>query len=65
MLITKVEVENTPSRRAVEKADFRAASVMQLRRRGWRERVRFERQQTGLTPEEEKTEAELERRLAR
>ncbi|MDX6582345.1 MAG: hypothetical protein QOI10_1529 [Solirubrobacterales bacterium] len=36
VLITKVEVENVPSRRAVEKAGFVGAGEMRLRRRGLR-----------------------------
>jgi GNAT superfamily N-acetyltransferase len=65
MLITKVEVENEPSRRAVEKAGFRGASVMHLRCRGWRERVSFDGQSATLNPAEEAVSAELERALAR
>lgn len=38
-MITKVQVENTPSRRAVEKAGFQEAGVMRLRRLGPRARV--------------------------
>jgi RimJ/RimL family protein N-acetyltransferase len=38
-MVTKVEVENTPSRRAVEKAGFREAGIMRFRRRPWRSAV--------------------------
>jgi GNAT superfamily N-acetyltransferase len=35
LMVTKVEVDNTPSRRAVEKAGFREVGLMQFRRRLW------------------------------
>lgn len=65
MLITKVTVENIPSRRAVEKAGFRAAGVMHLRRRGAREHVTFERGELDLSESERETLEHLERSLAR
>jgi len=65
VLITKVEVENGPSRRAVEKAGFREACLMRLRRRGRRETVTLERLPTQLTPEEQGAEGHLERSLRR
>jgi GNAT superfamily N-acetyltransferase len=65
MLITKVTVENVPSRRAVEKAGFRAAGVMHLRRRGTREHVTFERGEVDLDESERETIEYLERSLAR
>ncbi len=49
VLITKVEVENVPSRKAVEKAGFLPAAVMHLRRRGPVEHVEFDREDTELT----------------
>jgi GNAT superfamily N-acetyltransferase len=41
-LVTKVEVENVPSRRAVEKAGFREIALMRLRRIARRRRVDVE-----------------------
>jgi GNAT superfamily N-acetyltransferase len=41
-IITKVTVENTPSRRAVEKAGFEAVALMHFRRRGRRSRTWLE-----------------------
>jgi RimJ/RimL family protein N-acetyltransferase len=41
-LITKVEVDNIPSRRAVEKVGFRAVSLMDFVRVGGRGRTRVE-----------------------
>ena len=38
-MITKVAVDNQPSRRAVEKAGFEPAVVMRMRRIGWRSRT--------------------------
>ena len=64
-LITKVGVENVPSRKAVTKAGFREASVMHLRRRGPRERVSIEREPTELSPAAERASAAIERALAR
>lgn len=65
VLITKVEVENAPSRRAFENAGFRAASEMRLRRRGVRTRVSIARTATELTESEARAEAWLERTLRR
>jgi RimJ/RimL family protein N-acetyltransferase len=65
MLITKVAVENTPSRRAVEKAGFRPAGEMRLHRRGFRTRVSVSSTAAELTGPEARTEAELERGLRR
>jgi L-amino acid N-acyltransferase YncA len=65
VLITKVEVENGPSRRAVEKAAFREAGLMRLRRRGRRETVTLEQLPTQLSPEEDGAEGHLERSLRR
>jgi RimJ/RimL family protein N-acetyltransferase len=65
VLITKVEVENVPSRRAVEKAGFRAASVMHLRRRGLREHVDFEWTAHELNAAEHETAEQIERSLRR
>lgn len=65
VLITKVEVDNVPSRRAVEKGGFRTASVMHFRRRGPRERVLFEPGADDLTPAERETAEQLERTLTR
>jgi RimJ/RimL family protein N-acetyltransferase len=39
-MITKVAVENTASRRAVEKAGFREVGIMQIVYRDWRTRIR-------------------------
>jgi GNAT superfamily N-acetyltransferase len=64
-LITKVEVDNVPSRKAVEKAGFRGASTMRLRRRGRRERVTFEEEVVDLTPAEAAVAIQLEEKLAR
>ena len=47
LMITKVAVENVPSRRAVEKAGFRGATVIEYRRRGPRVRVSFQRLDPG------------------
>jgi ribosomal protein S18 acetylase RimI-like enzyme len=41
-MITKVELENTPSRKAVVKAGFREMAVQRFERRGRRERVRVD-----------------------
>ncbi len=41
-IITKVEVENKPSRRAVEKAGFEPVAVMHFKRLGPRSRTRIE-----------------------
>ena len=65
VVITKVAVENVPSRKAVVKAGFREASLMRLRRRGPRERVTVVREPTELTPRGERVAGELERALAR
>jgi GNAT superfamily N-acetyltransferase len=54
VLTTKVEAENTASRRTVEKTGFRAATVMGRRRRGLRTRVSFDNRAEELTaPERE------------
>ena len=71
VLITKVNVENVPSRRAVEKAGFRGVNVMRYHRRGPVARVRFEPLPAGEPAEGEPTDreravgAELARRLER
>jgi RimJ/RimL family protein N-acetyltransferase len=49
VLVTKVEVDNHPSRKAVEKAGFLPAAVMHLRRRGLVEHVAFDPEDTELT----------------
>lgn len=41
-MLTKVEVENTSSRRAVEKASFAEVAIMRLTRVGFRKRVEIE-----------------------
>jgi ribosomal protein S18 acetylase RimI-like enzyme len=41
-VLTKVEVENTSSRRAVEKASFAEVAIMRLTRVGFRKRVEIE-----------------------
>lgn len=56
-MITKVEIENAPSRKAVEKAGFREFAVMRLRRLGPRARVEI----TGASP----LAAQLRRALGR
>ena len=65
VLITKVEVQNAPSRKACKKAGFRAASVMHLRRRGPREQVSFESGDATLTPAEDRVADQLEAALSR
>jgi RimJ/RimL family protein N-acetyltransferase len=64
-IITKVEVENIPSRKAVLKAGFREVSVMHLRRRGRHETVEIERLHTELTPVAQRTSDEIAKRLER
>ena len=59
LLITKVSVENAPSRRACEKAGFRTAGVLHFRRLGPRERVHFEPGGDDLTPVERETAEQL------
>lgn len=49
-MITKVEVENAPSRRAVEKAGFREVALMDFRRTGPRRQVRVSGAEDGLGP---------------
>ena len=56
-MVTKVGVENAPSRKAVEKAGFREVAVMRLRRLGPRARVTI----TGDSP----PAAQLRRGLGR
>jgi ribosomal protein S18 acetylase RimI-like enzyme len=50
-LITKVGVENAPSRRAVEKAGFREIAIMEHERRGPRRRTRVHVSGDGLGAE--------------
>lgn len=64
-MITKVETENEPSRRAVLKAGFREAATMSLRRRGPVTRVRMTPLSQTLTAAEREVAAWLERALAR
>lgn len=52
VLVTKVEVDNAPSRRAVEKAGFAIAATMRLSRRGLRTHTSMSNAQTALTPAE-------------
>jgi predicted GNAT family acetyltransferase len=65
VLITKVGVDNAPSRKAVGKAGFREACLMRLRRRGSRESVTLEELPTELTPAEHDVAAQLRQRLER
>ena len=65
VLITKVAVENVPSRKAVERAGFRAASVMDLRHRGPRENVHVTQQAETLTAAEQEAADNLKRSLTR
>jgi RimJ/RimL family protein N-acetyltransferase len=66
VLVTKVEVENVPSRKAVEKIGFLPAAVMHLRRRGVVEHVAFELQHdTELTPAGAAATAALSQTLVR
>jgi Acetyltransferase (GNAT) family len=65
VLITKVEVDNAPSRKAVQKAGFREACLMRLHRRGPRETVTLEMLPTDLTPPERAAASEVKRRLER
>ncbi len=65
VLITKVDVENAPSRKAVGKAGFREACLMRLRRRGSRETVTVEKLPIELTPKERSVATELQQRLER
>ena len=64
VLITKVGVSNAPSRRAVEKAGFRAAAIMHLRLRGGRKRVSMEDLGGDLEPGAMRVKAYLTRTLA-
>jgi L-amino acid N-acyltransferase YncA len=65
VLITKVDVDNAPSRKAVQKAGFREACLMRLRRRGPREAVTVETLPTELTPAEQTAAGEIKQRLER
>jgi GNAT superfamily N-acetyltransferase len=65
VLVTKVAVENAPSRKAVEKAGFLPAAVMHLRRRGFVEHVEVEREPAALTPASGAAIDALSRSLAR
>jgi len=65
VLITKVEVDNAPSRKAVRKAGFREACLMRLHRRGLRETVSLEMLPTELTPPEQAAAMEVKQRLER
>jgi hypothetical protein len=65
VLVTKVEVENVPSRKAVEKVGFLPAATMHLRRRGVVEHVAFEHEDTELTSAGAATAAALSNRLER
>jgi GNAT superfamily N-acetyltransferase len=65
VLITKVEVENVPSRRAVNKAGFVPARTMHFRRRGLREHVAFDSWSAELGDAGEQTAQALERLLVR
>ncbi len=65
VLVTKVEVDNVPSRRAVEKSGFRTASVMHRSRRGPRVRVDFEQGGDELDLAEREAAEQLERSLTR
>ena len=60
VLITKVNVENVPSRRAVEKAGFRGVNVMRYKRRGPVARVRFDPLPAGEPAGDEPTDRERE-----
>lgn len=65
VLITKVAVDNVPSRKAVEKVAFVAAEVMHLRRRGVVEHVAVEPEPVELTPAARATAEALARSLVR
>jgi RimJ/RimL family protein N-acetyltransferase len=58
ILITKVNVENVPSRRAVEKSGFRGVNVMRYKRRGPLARVRFDPLPAGESGEADATDRE-------
>lgn len=64
-MVTKVGVENVPSRRAVEKAGFRAAAFMHHRRRGVRSRVSIELAPGELTEVERAAARALQHSLTR
>jgi L-amino acid N-acyltransferase YncA len=64
-LITKVEVTNVPSRKAVEKAGFVNAGTMELLRRGRSERVTLHRPDTPLDPPQEAVATQLAHALER
>jgi L-amino acid N-acyltransferase YncA len=65
VLITKVAVENVPSRKAVEKAGFVGAAIMHHRRRGPVTRVSLTTMGADLTEPEQRTLNELRTRLSR
>lgn len=65
VLISKVAVDNAPSRRAIEKVGFVGAAVMHLRRRGLAEHVDIKPEATKLTPAGAAAAEALARSLSR